>query len=142
GDRMRRREFITLIGVTTWPMTARAQQKPVIGFLNSGSPDAYPDRVIAFHQGLRQLGYIEGENVVVDYRWALGEYDRLPAFAAERAESRRHWLPNRRPRRYRSSSRSAATQSSSAWSPHIIGRVETRQAQTSWLPKWMVSVLP
>src|SRR5262249_13715986 len=80
---MRRREFITLIGVTTWSMTARAQQKPVIGFLNSGSPDAYPDRVIAFHQGLRQLGYIEGENVVVEYRWALGEYDRLPAFAAE-----------------------------------------------------------
>src|SRR5215470_4554801 len=80
---MRRREFITLIGATTWSMTARAQQKPVIGFLNSGSPDAYPDRVIAFHQGLRQLGYIEGENVVVDYRWALGEYDRLPAFAAE-----------------------------------------------------------
>ena len=64
------------------------QQRPVIGFLNSGSPDAYPDRVIAFHQGLRQLGYIEGENVVVDYRWALGEYDRLPAFAAELVKRR------------------------------------------------------
>ena len=85
---MTRREFITLIGATTWSMTARAQQKPVIGFLNSGSPDAYPDRVIAFHQGLRQLGYIEGENVVVDYRWALGEYDRLPAFAAELVKRR------------------------------------------------------
>src|SRR6516164_4024573 len=81
---VRRREFITLLcSIGAWPLAASAQQKPVIGFLNSGSPDAYPDRVIAFHQGLRQLGYIEGENVVVDYRWALGEYDRLPAFAAE-----------------------------------------------------------
>ena len=75
---MRRRDFIKgiVVSATAWPHAAHAQQKPVIGFLNSGSPDAYPDRVIAFHQGLRQLGYIEGENVVVDYRWALGEYDR------------------------------------------------------------------
>ena len=67
---MRRRDFIKVVvgSAITWPLAARAQQKPVIGFLNSGSPDAYPDRVIAFHQGLRQLGYIEGENVVVDYR--------------------------------------------------------------------------
>ena len=69
---MRRREFIAALAgaAAAWPLTAGAQQKPVIGFLNSGSPDAYPDRVIAFHQGLRQLGYIEGENIVVDYRWA------------------------------------------------------------------------
>jgi putative ABC transport system substrate-binding protein len=60
----------------------------VVGFLNSGSADAYPDRITAFHQGLRQLGYIEGENVIVDYRWALGDYDRLPAFAAELVERR------------------------------------------------------
>src|SRR5215813_7731621 len=75
-------------GVAAWPLAARAQQKPVIGFLNSGSADAYPDRITAFHEGLRQLGYIEGENVLVDYRWALGEYDRLPAFAAELVERR------------------------------------------------------
>ena len=60
----------------------------MIGFLNSGSSDAYPDRIIAFHQGLQQLGYIEGENAVVEYRWALGEYDRLPAFAAELVKRR------------------------------------------------------
>jgi putative tryptophan/tyrosine transport system substrate-binding protein len=87
---MKRREFITLLSGATvaWPLAARAQQKPVIGFLNSGSADAYPDRITAFHQGLRQLGYVDGENVVVIYRWALGEYDRLPKFAAELVERR------------------------------------------------------
>jgi putative ABC transport system substrate-binding protein len=86
---MRRREFITLLGAAAaWPLVARAQQKPTIGFLNSGSANAYPDRIIAFHQGLRQLGYVEGENVAVDYRWALGEYERLPALAAELVERR------------------------------------------------------
>src|SRR5262249_13145314 len=85
----RRREFIRLLGgAAAWPLAARAQQKPVFGFLNSGSADAYPDRITAFHEGLRQLGYIEGENLLVDYRWALGEYDRLPAFAAELVERR------------------------------------------------------
>ena len=86
---MRRREFISLVGgAAAWPLVARAQQKPTIGFLNSGSANAYPDRIIAFHQGLRQLGYVEGENVAVDYRWALGEYERLPALAAELVERR------------------------------------------------------
>src|SRR6516162_1319221 len=90
GAVMRRRDFIKVFAglAIAWSLTASAQQKPVIGFLNSGSPDAYPDRVIAFHQGLRQLGYIEGENVVVDYRWELGEYERLPAFAAELVKRR------------------------------------------------------
>jgi putative ABC transport system substrate-binding protein len=85
---MRRREFITLLGsaAAIRPLAASAQQKPVIGFLNSGSADAYSDRITAFHQGLRQLGYIDGDNVVIDYRWALGQYDRLPAFAAELVE--------------------------------------------------------
>jgi putative tryptophan/tyrosine transport system substrate-binding protein len=54
-----------------WSLAASAQQKPVIGLLNSGSADAYRDRITAFQQGLRQLGYIDGENVIVDYRWAL-----------------------------------------------------------------------
>jgi putative tryptophan/tyrosine transport system substrate-binding protein len=84
---MRRRDFVTLLGgAAAWPLAASAQQKPVIGFLNSGSADVYADRIAAFHQGLRQLGYIDGENVVIVYRWALGQYDRLPAFAAELVE--------------------------------------------------------
>jgi putative ABC transport system substrate-binding protein len=87
---MRRRDFIKVITVSAagWPHALSAQQKSVIGFLNSGSADAYPDRITAFHQGLRQLGYVGGENVIIDYRWALGQYDRLPAFAAELVERR------------------------------------------------------
>jgi putative ABC transport system substrate-binding protein len=86
---MRRREFIAGLGsAAVSPVAARAQQKPIIGFLNSGSADAYPDRLAAFHQGLRQLGYIERENVIIDYRWALGEYDRLPALATELVQRR------------------------------------------------------
>jgi putative ABC transport system substrate-binding protein len=81
-----RRAFITLLGgVTAWPLAARAQQPtmPTIGFLNSASPEVFADRLRAFHRGLKDTGFVEGENVAVVYRWAENQFDRLPELAAE-----------------------------------------------------------
>ena len=83
---MRRREFVTLLGgAAAWPVTAWAQQPrlPVVGFLNAGSPEGYAVYVTGFLKGLNQSGYVEGQNVTVEYQWAGGQYDRLQAMAAD-----------------------------------------------------------
>jgi putative tryptophan/tyrosine transport system substrate-binding protein len=85
---MRRREFVTLLCGTAaagWPVVARAQQPamPVIGFLHAASPEPYTHLVAAFHRGLKESGYVVGQNVAIEYSWAENQYDRLSAMAAD-----------------------------------------------------------
>jgi putative ABC transport system substrate-binding protein len=83
---MRRRDFVVLVGATwTWPTVAFGQKQsiPVIGYLSGGSPGPFAALVAAFRQGLKQIGYVEGDNVAIEYRWAEGHYERLPTLAKD-----------------------------------------------------------
>jgi ABC-type uncharacterized transport system substrate-binding protein len=88
---MKRREFFSVLsGAVVWSLGAGAQQAtmPVIGFLSSRSPDESKHLLAAFHRGLSEVGFVEGTNIVVEYRWALGDYEKLPVLAADLVKRR------------------------------------------------------
>jgi putative ABC transport system substrate-binding protein len=134
---MRRRDFIKIIGglAASRPLAANAQQPamPVIGFLNGGSPAGYAPMVAAVREGLKQVGYVEGQNLTIEFRWAEGKYDRLKAMAAELVRDQVVVIAAIPPPRPRSSPRRqfqlclrpAPTRPSSALSQASTGRAAT-----------------
>jgi hypothetical protein len=119
--------MLILGGAMTTAGALRAQQKamPVIGILNSTSPAANAPLVAAFRHGLSETGYVEGQNLAIEYRWAEGHYDRLPSLAIATSGGLRRRRRKVRRQRYRSSSSAATTRSRPAWSPVSLGRAAT-----------------
>jgi putative ABC transport system substrate-binding protein len=141
---MRRREFIVGLGAAAWPLSARAQQPtvPVMGYLGAQSADDdYKNITVPFLQGLREIGYVEGQNVGIEYRWAENRYERLPTLAADLVRRRiavifasgtpATWRRRQRPQPYPSSSARGATQSHWVVSPASTGREGTSPAAPS-----------
>jgi ABC-type uncharacterized transport system substrate-binding protein len=136
---MRRRDLLGVLwsAAIAWPMGVRAQQPmPVIGYLSSGSEEADAVRATGFRQGLNEIGYVEGQNVLIEYRWAEGHYDRLPALAADLVHHQVTVIvtiggtppaiaPRQQPRRFRLSSILALTRSKWIWLQASTGRAAT-----------------